>query len=168
MTDEAGELIRQRRYRDALEQLLNLFEHKIFRMAVTMLKDRGRAEEVTQDVFLKVWRALPDYDGRASLSTWIYTIARNTCLSAVRSATYRRTTPIDEVTEPTATSHIHRDLALAECVAALPEVERLVITLFYWEDRSIRDVALALDLPEGTVKSHLHRARRALGEMMEQ
>jgi RNA polymerase sigma-70 factor (ECF subfamily) len=166
MTDEARRLIQRRQYDAALEQLLNLFEHKIFRMAVTMLRDPGRAEEVTQDVFLKVWRALPDYDGRASLSTWLYTIARNTCLSAVRSAAYRRTTPLDEAAEPAAVSHIHRDLSLAQCVAALPEVENRVTTLFYWEDRSIRDVALALDLPEGTVKSHLHRARKALGEMM--
>lgn len=166
MTDQARRLIQRRQYDHALEQLLNLFEHKIFRMAVMMLKDPGRAEEVTQDVFLKVWRALPDYDGRASLSTWLYTIARNTCLSAVRSAAYRRTTPLDEATEPAVASHVDRDLSLAQCVAALPEVEILVITLFYWEDRSIRDVALALDLPEGTVKSHLHRARKALGEMM--
>jgi RNA polymerase sigma-70 factor, ECF subfamily len=166
MTDEARRLIQRRQYDDALEQLLNLFEDKIFRMAVVMLKDPGRAEEVTQDVFLKVWRALPGYDGRASISTWVYTIARNTCLSAVRSAAYRRTTPLEDAAEPTVVSHIHSDLSLAQCVAALPEVERLVITLLYWEDRSIRDVALALDLPEGTVKSHLHRARKALGEMM--
>ena len=94
----------------------------------------------------------------------MYTVARNTCLSAVRRAAYRRTTPLDDAGEPTVASHIQGDLSLAQCVATLPEVERLVITLFYWEDRSIRDVALALELPEGTVKSHLHRARKALGE----
>jgi RNA polymerase sigma-70 factor, ECF subfamily len=59
------------------------------------------------------------------------------------------------------------NLAIAQCVAALPDVERRVITLFYWEGRSLQDVACALDLPEGTVKSHLHRARRRLGEMMQ-
>jgi RNA polymerase sigma-70 factor (ECF subfamily) len=166
MSDEVRRLIQRGQYNEALEQLLNLFEHKIFRMAVMMLRDTGRAEEVTQDVFVKIWRALPDYDGRASLSTWLYTIARNTCLSAVRRAAYRRTTPLEEAAEPSAVSHVHRDLSLAQCVAALPEIESLVITLFYWEDRSIHDVALALDLPEGTVKSHLHRARKALGEMM--
>jgi RNA polymerase sigma-70 factor (ECF subfamily) len=59
-------------------------------MAVAMLRDRWRAQEVTQDIFLKLWRALPSYDGRAALSTWLYTIARNTCLTAVRAETYRR------------------------------------------------------------------------------
>jgi RNA polymerase sigma-70 factor (ECF subfamily) len=136
-------------------------------MALLMLQDRGRAEEVTQDVFLKVWRALPGYDGRASPSTWLYTIARNTCLSALRSARHRRTTPLDETPEPGVSSEVLGHLSIAQCVAALPDVERRVITLFYWEDRSIQDVARALDLPEGTVKSHLHRARRRLGEMME-
>ena len=166
MEDAVRGLLQKRRYHDALEQLLDLFEQKVFRMAVLMLKDRGRAEEVTQDIFLKIWRALPDYDGRASLSTWIYTIARNSCLSALRNEAFRRTMPLDDAPNRGVTSQVHRDVALARCVAALPDVERSAITLFYWEDRSIGDVARALDLPEGTVKSHLHRARRRLGEMM--
>ena len=56
---------------------------------------------------------------------------------------------------------------MAECLARLPEAQREAVTLFYFEDRSVAEVARMLDLPEGTVKSHLHRARRALGEMME-
>ena len=149
-----------------MEHLLERFEHKIFRMALLMLRDRGRAEEITQDVFLKIWRALPDYDGRASPTTWVYTIARNTCLSALRHEGYRRTRPLDEMPQEGIATHLHRDLEVAQHVAALPEIERQVITLFYWEDRSVDDVARALDLPAGTVKSHLHRARRRLGEMM--
>lgn len=109
---------------DALEQLLNSFEDKIFRMAVMMLRDPSRAEEVRQDVFLKIWRALPAYDDRASVSTWVYTIARNTCLSAARSAAYRRTSSLDDTAERAVANHIHGDLSLAQCVAALPEVER--------------------------------------------
>ena len=54
-------------------------------MAIMYLKDQDRAEEVTQDIFLKLWQVLPAYDGRAAPSTWLYTIARNTCLSALRS-----------------------------------------------------------------------------------
>jgi len=160
------QLIQRGRYDEALERLLVMFEQKVFRLALVMLRDRGRAEDVTQDVFLKVWRAMPGFTGAASVSTWTYTIARNTCLSVLRSESYRRTTPLDDVTEPPAREHIERDLVVAECVAALPEAERHAIVLFYWEGRSIRDVAQALDLPEGTVKSHLHRARRALGEMI--
>ena len=101
MDDEVQRLLAARRYDEALERLLDQHERQVFRMAVMMLGgDAGRAEEVTQDVFLKLWRALPAYDGRASPSTWLYTIARNTCLSAVRAESYRRTTPLDEATEP--------------------------------------------------------------------
>ena len=164
--EDVRRLLQERRYEKALERLLDLYQKKVFRLAVAMLKDRSRAEEITQDVFLKVWRALPSYDGRAALSTWVYTIARNTCLSAVRNESYRRTDPLDDSREPAAGSTVARDVELEQGLSRLPDVLRHVITLFYLQDRSVKEVAAMLDLPEGTVKSHLHRARRALGEMM--
>ena len=164
--DDVRRLLQERRYEKALERLLDLYQKKVFRIALVMLKDRARAEEITQDVFLKIWRALPSYDGRAGPATWIYTIARNTCLSAVRNESYRRTDPLDESREPAASSTVVRDVELDQGLARLPETLRQVMTLFYLQDRSVKEVALMLDLPEGTVKSHLHRARRALSEMM--
>jgi RNA polymerase sigma-70 factor, ECF subfamily len=167
MDEDVQQLLRGRRYQDALERLLDRYEQKVFRMAVMMLHDHGRAEEVTQDIFLKLWRALPSYDGRAGLATWLYTIARNTCLSAVRSESYRQTKVLDEANEPRTSDRTPEDIELRQCLSRLPDAQREVITLFYLEERSITDVAAMLDMPEGTVKSHLHRARRALGEMME-
>lgn len=167
MSEEVQRLLQRRKYDEALERLLDLYEAKVFRMAVAMLGDAGRAQEVTQDIFLKLWRVLPSYDGRAAASTWLYTIARNTCLTALRSEGYRQTASLDWVQEPLAPEPGRRDLMLQQCVAKLPELQRQVITLFYFEDRSVAEVARALDLPEGTVKSHLHRARRTLGEMLE-
>lgn len=167
MAGDVEQLLRKRRYQEALERLLDLHEKKVFRMAVMMLRDAGRAEEVTQDVFVKLWQALPAYDGRASASTWLYTIARNTCLSAVRAESYRKTTALDQSIEPFVASTAPRDIALEQCLSRLPDVQREVITLYYLEEKSIKEVATMLDLPEGTVKSHLHRARRALSEMME-
>jgi RNA polymerase sigma-70 factor, ECF subfamily len=167
MSDDAQELVRRRKFDEALERLLDGYEQKVYRMALTMLRDHGRAQDVTQDVFLKLWRALPSYDGRASLSTWLYTIARNTCLSVVRLESYRRTTALASVDEPRTGSIETLDVALRESLARLPDTQRAIITMFYFEDRSVADVAAMLGLPEGTVKSHLHRARRALGEMLE-
>lgn len=167
MVDEVTQLLRARKYQEALERLLDRYGQKVFRMALLMLKDRGRAEEVTQDVFLKLWRALPAYDGRAAPGTWLYTIARNTCLSALRAESYRKTAPLDESAEPAAASPAPLDIPLDEYLSRLPEPQRQVIVLYYWEDRSVTEVASILDLPEGTVKSHLHRARRALAAMME-
>ena len=166
MAGDVEQLVRARKYDQALEQILQHYQGKVFRMAVVILRDAGRAEEVTQDIFLKLWRALPTYDGRASVSTWLYAIARNSCLSAVRSEGYRRTGALDDVTEPGASSSTPLQLSVGQCVERLPELQRQVITLFYLQDRSVSEVAAMLDLPENTVKSHLHRARRALGEMM--
>lgn len=167
MGDEVQGLLQRRRYEEALEVLLDRYEHKVFRMAAVILRDQGRAEEVTQDIFLKLWQALPSYNGRAAVSTWLYAIARNTCLSAVRAESYRRTTPLDGVQEPAAACRTASGIPWDRYLARLPELQRHVITLFYFEDRSVRDVAEMLNLAEGTVKSLLHRARRALGEMME-
>ena len=166
MTGDVEQLVRARKYDQALEQILQDYQGKVFRMALVILRDSGRAEEVTQDIFLKLWRALPAYDGRAAVSTWLYAIARNTCLSAVRAEGYRRTSALEDVAEPGAASGTSLKLTVDQCVERLPEAQRQVITLFYLQDRSVSEVAAMLDLPENTVKSHLHRARRALAEMM--
>jgi RNA polymerase sigma-70 factor, ECF subfamily len=167
MGDDLEQLLQKRSYQQAFQRLLDLYSSKVLRMAVVLLKDESRAEEVTQDIFLKIWRTLPDFDGRAAISTWLYTIARNTCLSALRSESYRKTMPLDHFSEPTVSNTAPRDIALGQGLSKLSEVQREVIMLFYFEDRSVEEVAQMLDLPIGTVKSHLHRARRALSEMLE-
>ena len=165
--DEVQGLLRARRYDEAFERLLDRHEAQVFRMAVMMLRDHGRAEEVTQDVFLQFWRVLPRYDGRAAPSTWLYTMARNACLSALRAAVHRRTSPLEDVPEPAASRPApDATLDIRQLVSRLPDVQRDVVTLFYLQDRSLKDVALGLHLPEGTVKSHLHRSRQALARMM--
>jgi RNA polymerase sigma-70 factor, ECF subfamily len=173
MDEDVQSLLQKHRHRQAFERLLDLYEVKVFRMALMFLRDRGRAEEVTQDIFLKLWQVLPAYDGRAAPSTWLYTIARNTCLSALRSEAHRKTVPIDSITEPlaaeaTAGSEVLNRIELERCLDRLPVVQRDVVTLFYLQDKSVGEVARMLDLPEGTVKSHLHRARLTLAALIEE
>src|ERR1035438_6859721 len=165
--EDVQSLLRNRCWRAAFELLLDRYEGKVFRLVYSILKRPATAEEVTQDVFLKIWQVLQDYDGRASLSTWLYTIARNTSLSALRAESYRKTLPI-EGCDPLAANWEAglRQLEIRQLLQRLPEVQQQVITLFYLQDRSVEDVARMLDLPEGTVKSHLHRARRALADLV--
>lgn len=167
MDDDVRRLLQQRKYDEALEGLLDAYGDKVLHMAASILRDTGRAEEVAQDVFLKIWRAFPSYDGRAAVSTWLYAIARNTCLSVLRSESYRRTARLDAVAEPASESDPSDSIDWQRRLARLPDPLREVITLFYFEQRSITEVARMLDIPEGTVKSQLHRARRALADMME-
>ena len=170
--DRLHELVRQRSYAEAFEGLVQRYQDKVFRLAFSYTRDRARAEELAQDVFVKIWQVLPRFDGRASLSTWLYAITRNTCLSALRYDARRRMQPLDE-TERARGRRARTPVRAPERSGrapagrrACPSAQRRVITLFYLEDRSLREVALMLDMPEGTVKSHLHRARRALAGAM--
>ena len=154
MDQDVQILLRERHCAAAFELLLDRYREKVFRLVYSILKEAAKAEEVTQDVFLKMWQVLPDYDGRASLST-------------LRAESYRKTLPIEGCDPPAANWEAGlRQLEIMQLLQRLPEVQQQVITLFYLQDRSVEDVARMLDLPEGTVKSHLHRARRALADLV--
>jgi RNA polymerase sigma-70 factor, ECF subfamily len=168
MDQDIRQLLSQRQKDRAFEVLLQRYQAKVFRLVFSMLGNSSRAEEVTQDAFLKIWQALQGYDGRASLSTWIYTIARNTGISHLRTEFYRKTLSLEEAPEPFAEAEpVLSRLEIERLLARLPDEQREVIVLFYLQERSIEDVATMLDLPEGTVKSHPHRARKAMAAMME-
>src|SRR5260370_17227757 len=159
MDEDVQLLLQQRRYPAALEQLLDRYEMRVFRMAVMYLKDPARAEEIKEEVFLKLWRALPHYDARASPGTWLYTIARNTCLSASRSDSYRKTIPLDSISEPAAPPAAQPgDGELARCIDRLPATQRNAITLFYLQEKRVDEVARLLRIPKPTAKIHLYRA----------
>ena len=160
-------MLLERRSAPAFELLVGRYQQKVFRLAYSIVHDSASAEDVTQDAFVKMWQVLLEYDGRASPSTWLYTIARNTALSALRAATHRRTASLDCSCEgPAVPVDVVAKLETEQFVARLPEAEQEVVRLFYLQDRNVDEVAQMLDMPIGTVKSHLHRARRRLAEWM--
>jgi RNA polymerase sigma-70 factor (ECF subfamily) len=161
-------LLREGRRDGALEALVERFRQKVFHLALSYLRSPEDAEDLAQDAFVRIWRALPSYDGRASLSTWIYVIARNACLSELRRRRLRVTSPLGgsgEDADPEARPEAPRLEARLDCDALLrrlPDPQRQVVALFYLEERSYEQVAEILDMPVNTVRSHLHRARRRL------
>jgi RNA polymerase sigma-70 factor (ECF subfamily) len=163
------ELVREGRSDEAIALLLPAFRRKVFGLAYSFLRDREAAEDVTQEVFIKVWRALPGFDARASMSTWIYTIARNASLSALRRRRAQSSLSDPEVMEaveasnpvPPADAMVDR-AAILRLVDQLPMKQRQVIMLFYMEAQSHEEVADMLAMPVGTVKTLLHRARARL------
>jgi len=170
MDDDIHQLLGARQYREAFELLLPRYQDKVFRLACGLLRNESAAEDMTQDVFLKIWRALPRFHAEASLSTWIYTIARNTGFTELK-----RRRPVVSLDEPERGEALEREPALhvtgetkgAEMdvetmLAELPEKYRRVITLFYLEQKSYDEVAAMLGLPMGTVKTFLHRAKKEL------
>jgi|SRR5579872_2961874 len=151
----------------AFERLLEEYRHKVFRLACSLLNDSAAAEDATQDIFLKIWKALPGFRGASSISTWIYAIARNTCLTRRRTAAAERALPLDAadvdgIPARETTSGASADLRAA--IGRLPAKYAQVLVLFYLEDRSYQQVALALGLPMGTVKTYLHRAKKELAQ----
>ena len=145
------------------------FQNKVFRLAYSMLRSRGLAEEVAQDIFVRIWKALGGYRGQSSVSTWIYTIARNTCLTAIGSAGRKPTVSMEDPgvqrlaeKSTVAARPLDSGLDLDFLLSQLPENHRRVVTLFYMEEKSYEEVSHLLDLPMGTVKTYLHRARKQL------
>jgi RNA polymerase sigma-70 factor, ECF subfamily len=167
-------LLERREHDRAFELLLERYQGKIYRLCCTLLRDPTLAEDVAQEALLRVWKALERYDRRASLSTWIYTIARNRCLTALQQ---RR--ELASLSEPEIEAQANAEAAqsepptdhlalLRELVGTLPERYRRAVTLFYYEERSVAEVAEMLATPEGTVKTLLFRARALLAEQLEQ
>ena len=172
MEDDIQQQLAAQQYGAAFELLLARFQDKVFRLAFSMMRNETQAEDVAQDVFVKIWKALPGYHGSASLSTWIYTITRNTCLTELKKRANRPTVSLHEPemeaaadTIPalqTADAEAGAEMDLAELLADLPEKYRQVITLFYLEQKAYEEVAAMLGIPLGTVKTLLFRAKKEL------
>ena len=172
--------LRRGERRVVLEGLMQRYRQKVLHLAVSIVRDPALAEDMSQTTFVKVWQALPKFVGRAAISTWLYTIARNTCLSAV--ARERRMVPLEDFAEvadddgdPMVFGTAQAGLETAGQAAAeydvarlleqLPEPYRRVVVLFYLEDRSCEEVGELLSMPTGTVKALLHRGRKRLAAL---
>jgi RNA polymerase sigma-70 factor (ECF subfamily) len=161
------DLLAGRRYSEAFEGLVRSYGDKVYRLCVAMLGDEARAEDAAQDALLRVWRGLEGFRGESSLGTWIYAVTRNTCLNAIEATRTRRLVSLDHAmdlsTKPVMSDS---DADVVALVDALPEKYGQVVRLFYLEERSYQEVAQMLDLPVGTVKTYLHRARKELAESL--
>jgi RNA polymerase sigma-70 factor (ECF subfamily) len=161
------------RHARAFDLIVPEFRDRVFRLAYSILRDRAAAEDAAQETLVRVWNALPGFDGRAALGTWIYAITRNTCLMELRK---RR--PMVSFDDPDSTEAQHAVASsatrpasdperdnLLRLIEALPANQQQAVRLFYLEERSYEAVSAALDLPLGTVKNLLFRARKRLMEL---
>ena len=158
----------------AFAALVERFEGKVLRLCHALLRDPMQAEEAAQESLIRIWKALDTYDGRASLSTWIYAVTRNRCMTALERRKLALSLSDQDVEAevlkmamPQSTEEEDGNLQmLRELIDLLPERLRRTLLLYYFEDRSIGEVAQMLGCPEGTVKTHLFRARAALTEQL--
>ena len=161
----------------AFAELVRRFRGPVFRLAVSILGQEfaPEAEDVAQDVMLRVHHALGSFRGEAKVGSWIYRIAFNQALNVKARVRYRAPHVSDEALSTTASpdrgphdqlQDQRRRRAVHACVAELPEVYQSALRLHYWLGASISEIAEMLDAPENTVKSYLHRARRLLHAML--
>lgn len=172
--------------REAFDQLVRSRMHRVYNLCYRMMGDHEEAGDCAQDTFLKAYRALKDFRGESSFSTWLCSIAINTCKNRLQSAAYRhsrRDLSIAAVGSsdprdcelnlpdpaPTALDRMERhelDFFLQEAIQALPPDARTVIVLRDVEGFSYEEIARITGWAIGTVKSRIARARAQLRESL--
>jgi RNA polymerase sigma factor (sigma-70 family) len=163
----------------AFAELVRRHSNLVFRLAVSILGQEfvPEAEDVTQEVFLKVHHAIPSFRGESEFTSWIYRITFNHAVNLKARVRFRSPHADETVLHTQATANpgpdrlaetAQRDQALADCIQTLPEVYQSALRLYYWLDAGVGEVAALLDIPENTAKSYLHRARQLLHGKLKQ
>lgn len=164
---------------EAFAELVRRHSAPVFRLAVSILGQEfiPEAEDVAQEVFLKVHHAIQSFRGEAEFSSWIYRITFNHALN-LKARVRFRTPHADETVLSRAASlqpgpdqraeSTQRDRTLAECIRTLPEVYQSALRLYYWLGAGVGETAALLGIPENTAKSYLHRARQLLRGMLKE
>src|SRR5678810_367778 len=162
----------------AWEQIVRLHRRKVFNVAYKFVGKHDEAEDLTQDIFLKIFKALNTFDRRANFQTWIISISRNLCIDHYRSVRKERQTIARDVDstelQPATTDRgpyaqaEHQDLRaqLKQALETLPSTLRTAVVLRDLQELSYQEIADQLQLPEGTVKSRINRGRLELARQL--
>lgn len=164
--------------REAFATLVRKYQSKVLTLATRILDSRSEAEDIAQDIFVKIFQSLHDFRGASRFSTWLYRIAVNHCLNHLRRRTRQQQTLVmtdaAEWTQESQASNPYRTLEQKErwvlVQAKLQELSlehRTIILLRDFEGLSYDEIADVLQLESGTVKSRLHRARMELKALLE-
>jgi RNA polymerase sigma-70 factor, ECF subfamily len=159
----------------AFVELVDRYKNLVYGLVYRLVSDRSRVDDLAQEVFLKVHRGLPYFRGDARLSTWIYRIVQNVCFQFRPMRAPDVSLDSDAADRPRLDPGRH-DSAFAElelrdrlekAIARLPDQYRLLIAAHYLEGVQYEALAEAMNLPLGTVKTHLYRAKRRLRELLD-
>ena len=179
--DDELVVLAQRGQRQAFEALVERYKHKAYCIAFDFTRDREEAKDLSQEAFLNAFTHLRNFDRRAKFYTWFYRILVNLCIDHRRRKTRIRLESLEERMEQGRESDRITDSApladqqaiakqmserIGAAVAALPAKQRATFLLKNHEGLSIREIAEVMKAAEGTVKSHLHRAVRALRQSL--
>ena len=156
----------------AISSLHGRYATRLFRFMVGIVKSEAIAEELTNEVFLEVWRNASKFNAQAKVSTWMFTIGRNRAISHLRK---RKESPLDEDyasqipddADGSETTMAKKGKAalMRECIERLPQAMREVVDLVYYQELSVAECAEVMGIPDNTVKTRMFHARKKLSEM---
>jgi RNA polymerase sigma-70 factor (ECF subfamily) len=146
---------------EAFRELLSRYRRSALTLAYQMLGNAEDAEDVAQEAFVRVFQAIPRFRQQAAFSTWLYRIVTNLCLGRQRRR--RPVVALDAIAEPSSeespSAQVTEDLIARQVLGELPPAMRAVLVLREQEGLSYREIAATLDVPVGTVRSRLSKAR---------
>jgi RNA polymerase sigma-70 factor (ECF subfamily) len=160
----------------AFRELVDRYKHLVYGVILRTVADRSRADDLAQEVFLRVHRGLPTFRGESSLSTWLFRITRNVCAEVRDSRQFERSLDaLDDNQRPLVTlgspDRAFADMELRDrldkALAQLSPAARFLVSAHYLDGQKYESLAQALDLPIGTLKTHLYRAKRRLRALLE-
>lgn len=162
----------------AWEAIVRLYWRKVFNVAYKFVGRHDEAEDLTQDIFLKVFKSLGTFDRRANFQTWLISVSRNLCIDHYRSVRKERETidrqvnaddlsPVSvEVGPLVALERVDLAEQLRRALQGLAPTLRTAVVMRDIQDLSYQEIAVKLGLPEGTVKSRINRGRRELARLL--
>jgi RNA polymerase sigma-70 factor (ECF subfamily) len=169
--------------RSAFNTLIRKHEARAYQYAYRLTRNQEEASDVVAEAFVRVYNALHNFKGQSAFSTWLYRILTNCYLDTRKKGKNRTVVSLEavlhtsegdmerQIEDPSATPHEEaerdeRATRVEDAVGLLPEYQRAMIVMYHAEMMSYEDIAAALDLPLGTVKSRLNRARLSLRELL--
>lgn len=153
--------------RNAFGQLVSAYEQGLRRFLFNLCGDEALTDDLAQDTFLKAYLAIRSFQGISRFKTWLYRIGYNEFLSHRRSSHITTKDIPPDIDSISPTSATDARLTVEQCLSQLSEAERTVIMLFYLEDMPIKRIKDITGMPDGSIKSHLHRAKSRMRQFLE-
>lgn len=146
--------------------LFNLFKNDIYRLAYSYTCNVSDADDVTQSVFIKLYKRMNKFDSDISIKKWLIKVTINECKTLFLSSWYKRIVPISDREENI--SVVSKDNDILSSIMELPKKYKLVIYLYYYENYKIKEITDILKMNENTVKTNLSRARDMLKDILKE
>lgn len=153
---------------DSTLETIEKYSFMVYRLAYSLVKNKSDAEDIHQEVFVRYITSKPIFENAEHEKAWFIRVTTNLCKNLWKTAWKRKVISLSEYEERIENGIGYKEDSIIDVVKLLPQKYRVVIHLFYYEEMSIEEISKVLDLNPSTVRTHLTRARRKLGKILEE